>query len=194
MQGECFEIGRSRVGQGLSLGCLLSSVAIAIALFFAPAATTAPGDLDAAFGGTGRSRQGFGVADDARLNDMVVQADGRIVAIGESNLDMVAVRLMPDGSPDSSFGENGVVSIPFGAPSAANAVALQEDGKIVLAGEMDGQRPEFAAARLNSNGTLDTSFSEQQPNSTPAGRIVTALGPESWATGWRSRRTAKSSS
>ncbi|WP_405747162.1 delta-60 repeat domain-containing protein [Streptomyces sp. NBC_01525] len=66
---------------------------------------------------------------------------------------------MTAGDLDPSFGTGGKVSIDFGAISIANAVALQSDAKLVLAGRVDDvSTGDFGVARLNRNGGLDTTF------------------------------------
>jgi uncharacterized delta-60 repeat protein len=69
-------------------------------------------------------------------------------------------RLNADGSPDSNFGEGGAATVKFSDRSdSAFAVAVQTDGKIVVAGRSSGQsNADFAVARLDANGVLDTTF------------------------------------
>jgi uncharacterized delta-60 repeat protein len=119
------------------------------------------GTLDATFGSNGsvttrirHGAQAFGVA---------VQADGRIVVSGESflsrsNTAFAIARYNADGSLDDSFGGNGKVTTDF-TPGfdGNNAVAIQADGKIVASGGA-GNRPTFAVARYNSDGSLDSTF------------------------------------
>jgi uncharacterized delta-60 repeat protein len=82
---------------------------------------------------------------------------------------MSIVRMNPDGSLDTSFNKTGSVDLPVGYDSGASTVALQPDGKILVGGTAYAnprayQPPydsEFAVARLNSNGTLDTTFASK---------------------------------
>jgi uncharacterized delta-60 repeat protein len=126
---------------------------------------TSAGRLDPTFGGNGvvtvAINGGAGVDSGDAL---VLQRDGRIVIAGSGRdgtygpLTFAAVRLTTNGSLDRSFGQTGIVNVPIGSYSIANAVALQSDGKIVLGGTaLDGHN-EFAAARLNPDGSLDTTF------------------------------------
>lgn len=98
-----------------------------------------------------------------------IQRDGKIVMVGsmrgpDGNEDMYVTRLNRDGSLDTSFGDGGYARVAFDFDSDLNdsaaAVAIQRDGKIVLAGRAstgeDGT--DFAVARLNANGSLDTGF------------------------------------
>lgn len=74
------------------------------------------------------------------------------------------VKLNTDGSMDSTFGTNGYAAVTFTYEKDCEAydMAVQNDGKIVLVGNAEISTPvgydDFAFARLNSNGTLDTSF------------------------------------
>ena len=74
-------------------------------------------------------------------------------------------------SPDPSFGVNGIVTIPFGSShDAAHALALQSDGKVVVAGWTQSQSDrDFAIARLNVNGSLDGGFGS-------GGKVITPIG------------------
>jgi uncharacterized delta-60 repeat protein len=81
-------------------------------------------------------------------------------------------RFLSDGSLDTSFGTSGFINTDFaGGTDVAHSIALQVDGKIVLGGlaVVPGVRIDFALARYNSDGTLDTSF-----NGT--GKVLTNLG------------------
>src|SRR5262245_60820528 len=72
-------------------------------------------------------------------------------------------RLAPAaGALDLTFGSGGKVITDFDTTfERGNAVALQTDGKIIVVGTTDqgGSGTNFAVARYNANGTLDTSFS-----------------------------------
>lgn len=93
--------------------------------------------------------------------EVVLQNDGKIVIVGTENDDTAAsvstskqgilIRLNSDGTIDQSFGGNGKVSTSL---EIARVVALQDDGKIIVA----GGRGDFELARYNSNGSLDTTF------------------------------------
>lgn len=132
---------------------------------FAALRLTANGLPDASFGTNGRSVVFFGGASAAYA--LALQPDGRIVLAGEANLtghpDFGLVRLLADGAPDSSFGGDARVTIPFPADTSdyAQGVAMQPDGKLVVAGrtvQAGGEPVDFAAARLLPDGTLDPSF------------------------------------
>lgn len=93
---------------------------------------------------------------------MAVQPDGKIVLAGQAlgvGFSAAVARLNPDGSLDPSFGTDGKVTVPlrFGG---ATAVAVQPDGKIVLAGSSAslGGQSDFAAVRLTPTGAPDLTF------------------------------------
>jgi len=98
---------------------------------------------------------------------VAVQDDGKLVVAGHLSIpvranDFFVMRYNTDGSLDSSFGLDGIVTIDFGLYDQAMIVAIQSDGKIIVASNsqvLDTLHPNrFAIARLNPDGTLDTSF------------------------------------
>src|SRR2546422_1044751 len=71
--------------------------------------------------------------------------------------------LSSPGTLDPTFGTGGIVSVSLSPSLPAdflNALVIQPDGKLVAAGGVNagGQAGEFAVARFNSQGSLDTSF------------------------------------
>lgn len=122
----------------------------------ARAASTAAGDLDSDFGGFG----GDGVTSTGRLKvtSIAMQPNGKIVAVGwvpapGDTLIPATGRFLADGSLDSTFGDNGLAELSFEGEAAA--VAVQENGRIVVAGTSD---EDFFAARFHTSGVLDASF------------------------------------
>ncbi|HEX7331058.1 MAG TPA: post-COAP-1 domain-containing protein [Pyrinomonadaceae bacterium] len=99
-------------------------------------------------------------------NAVALQSDGKIVAVGQgeaggSSIDFVVVRCNTDGSLDSSFGTGGIVFTNINDQTdAANDLAIQADGKIVVAGTTNNQALNAVPviARYNTDGSLDTSF------------------------------------
>jgi uncharacterized delta-60 repeat protein len=134
---------------------------------------TAAGSLDTAFGSGGQVATHFGNGQ-GFASGVVVQPDGKIVAAGAANmpgggLDFALARYNPDGTPDATFGTGGQVTTDFGGTDSAASLALQADGKIVLAGlSLLGGGQNFAVARYNPNGTLDTTFGA-------GGKVTTAF-------------------
>jgi uncharacterized delta-60 repeat protein len=130
---------------------------------FALARYSPDGSLDTSFGNGGLVTTDFdGRADHG--DTVAVQPDGRIVVGGSAYIgsvpDFAIARYNSDGSLDNSFGIGGLVTTDFsGSDDYGNSVALQADNKIVLAGTADtGGSRDFALARYNSDGSLDTSF------------------------------------
>jgi uncharacterized delta-60 repeat protein len=119
------------------------------------------GTLDTNFGGTGEVTNFKGYA-----RGVAVQPDGKVIVAGwEPRGNFAAIRYNANGSVDTAFGTKGEAIIQFGrSGSYAYNVALQADGKIVLAGEVNG---DVGLARLNTNGSLDTSFGAGGEVSTP---------------------------
>lgn len=125
------------------------------------------GALDPTFGTGGRVRTDFGGRFDEALA-VAVQPDGRIVVAGSSSdatgSDMAVARYNSDGILDTSFEGDGMALVDFGDEASARAVALQPDGKIVLAGGVSHPVgpgccvSDFALARLTNAGALDSSF------------------------------------
>ncbi len=78
-----------------------------------------------------------------------------------TNIDFAVARYNTNGSLDTSFDTDGKLNTPFGSTTdTANAVAIQPDGKIIVAGSTyNGTNDDFALARYNVDGSLDASFS-----------------------------------
>ena len=138
---------------------------------FAVARYNTDGTLDTTFGNGGRVKTDFpGLA--AVASAVVIQSDGKIVVAGGAFPlftfagDFKVVRYNPNGSLDRTFGSGGIVTTIFpGDGSFAFAVALQSDGKIIAAGTDfvdfnpgDMSDTDFALARYNLDGSLDTTF------------------------------------
>ena len=139
-------------------------------------AQAAPGDLDLTFSGDGKqtTNLGFGAS---RAAAIVRQPDGKIVAVGSDRQhgddDFALARYNTDGSLDTSFSGDGKKTTDFGGDDdQATGVALQGDGKIVVVGSAGGccfTPINFALARYNPNGSLDTSFSGDGKQTTDFG-------------------------
>lgn len=123
---------------------------------FAVARYTSTGTLDSSFGGDGIVITDLGGRDDLAAA-VLVQPDGRILVAGGFgdfiSHSFAVVRYNVNGTLDTSFGGDGIVTLLFG--SIALDLALQPDGRIVLVGSQLG---DVAIARLNANGSPDTTF------------------------------------
>jgi uncharacterized delta-60 repeat protein len=122
------------------------------------------GSLDPTFGSGGKViTDATALPDDGF--DVAVTSAGKIVVGGGATFgasDFLVVRYNADGSPDSSFGSGGIVTTDFGGADTAFGIALTSDGKITAAGVMRAAAPgspgDFALARYNADGSLDSSF------------------------------------
>jgi uncharacterized delta-60 repeat protein len=122
------------------------------------------GSLDSSFGNQGVVRTHIGSQGYTDFTCAALQSDGKIVAAGfttaNGKYNFGVARYRSNGMLDPDFSEDGVVVIEFESQSLPYALALQPDGKIIVAGYVeDGIRRDFALARLNADGTLDNSFS-----------------------------------
>ena len=142
----------------IGLGLLLSSlIGFALVQTFAPQSTAlgASGAPDPTFDGNGTVITNMGGGDKA--NAIARQSDGKLIAVGTSSNDFAVARYNTDGLLDTTFTSNGKVITDIGSSTSdrANAVAIQSDGKIIVAGT-SGQ--DFALVRYNTDGSLDTTF------------------------------------
>jgi len=113
------------------------------------------------------------------FNDVAIQPDARIVATGVACGEIGVARFLPDGTPDPSFGQNGTVRTKVsktGGRAEANAITLQRDGKIVVAGAQPGPRSNPAIVRYDTDGTLDPTFHGD-------GTLVSNVPGSAYATG-----------
>jgi uncharacterized delta-60 repeat protein len=123
----------------------------------------ADGSPDLSFG------QGAGVILDERASEnlfaLALQPDGRILVAGSTvdaasgTADAIVYRLNANGAPDAAFGEGGRARIADGGPNAAYALALQTDGKILVAGATTAHDDVDAVVyRLQHEGSRDLGF------------------------------------
>ena len=140
---------------------------------FAVARIKSNGSMDKTFSGDGRKTIAFnlGASLEDQATGVAIQADGSIVLGGlaqvsaTGDFDFAATRLNSVGELDTSFSTDGKKTIPFNMGGSdndvANGIVLQPDGKIVLFGHSlrsDPANTDFAVARLDTEGQLDTSF------------------------------------
>lgn len=137
---------------------------VALASGVVDATSGQPGTLDTGFGMGGKASTHVGVGTNSVANAMALQTDGKLVLVGYCPGALLnafcALRYNPDGTLDPTFGAGGSVRTSVSAVSSqANAIALQADGKIVLAGQCaGGNNDDFCALRYNMDGSLDASF------------------------------------
>jgi uncharacterized delta-60 repeat protein len=147
---------------------------------FAVARLLPDGSYDTTFNLTGRQRIAFDLAVDAddEAYSVAIDASGRILVGGYAenlnaapqNEDFALARLLPNGQLDANFDADGLVTLAFDVGGGggsnddrANAITIQNDGKIVLAGTADVSgtstaNQDFALARVLPNGAPDSSF------------------------------------
>jgi uncharacterized delta-60 repeat protein len=115
------------------------------------------GTLDPTFGSDGGVTTGITVGLDSGASAVATQGDGRILAVGTAEdpylyESAALTRYEQDGALDQTFGNAGRVMVQS---AAIDAVALQDDGKIVTFGAINGR---FVVARYLPDGTLDPAF------------------------------------
>jgi uncharacterized delta-60 repeat protein len=125
------------------------------------------GSLDSSFGTNGL------VDLEGEARSVAIQSDGKIVVAGTARPRIFLARINNDGSPDSAFGSDGTVTTTIGSSlDAADSVAIETDGKIVVGGSTYNKnlsKSKFAVVRYNRNGSLDTSFGT-------TGKVTTSPG------------------
>jgi uncharacterized delta-60 repeat protein len=154
-------------------------------------AHAANGDLDLTFGNSnGIALTGTIGVSNTLLTAPVIQPDGKILLCngivnnGSSGSDFLVVQFNPDGSLDNSFSFDGRATIDFDGGTGneqCSGLGLQSDGKIVVSGFTRGAAPnstDFAIARLNTDGTLDTSFGAGTGKTTVAFDLMGGVGDD----------------
>lgn len=149
--------GRSVSLRGMRTTILIPLVALAVHLH------GQAGLLDNSFSGDGKTT--FNTGGDTKATAVLVQPDGKILVAGSGNgipgngRDFVVARYMPDGTLDAAFGVGGIATKGLTGNDEATCIALQSDGKIVLAGFYTLVTSQYmAVARLNPDGSADTGF------------------------------------
>lgn len=136
------------------------------------------GSIDGGFGSSGIVKTTFTSSYSEMATGVAVQADGKIVVGGTSglggsnvNADFVMVRLTSTGAIDNTFGSSGKVTTNVGtAGDLAQDLALQPDGKIILAGYSSvGSNHDFSMVRYKTNGQRDSTFGVNGIVTTPFG-------------------------
>ena len=128
------------------------------------------GSLDSGFGTGGIVTTDFGSSYDYGFS-VAMQSDGKIVVAGKSHDDFIVVRYNSDGTLDTGFDDDGLVTTSFSSNDIGYSVAIQADGKIVVAGYyVPGDfYYDIAVVRYNSDGSLDIKFNTD-------GKATTAIG------------------
>src|SRR5262249_24752883 len=157
---------------------------LALTLLLTPKFSSAQtsGTLDASFGTSGKATTDFAGGTGAAARTVVVEPDGKILVAGlaafNGAFDFALARYNSNGTIDTSFGTGGKVTTAFDFPGNFDRVftiVQQPDGKVVAVGSTVNLFADFALARFNANGTLDTSFGT-------GGIVTTAFGVSAEAT------------
>lgn len=111
-----------------------------------------PGTLDSSFGDNGSIRT------DSSLRCIAVQTDGKIIVAETLNDGFLISRFNEDGALDNSFDGDGKVITDFSGGGTPRSIAIQNNGKIIVAGTIAGTATNTVIARYHSNGSLDSSF------------------------------------
>lgn len=135
---------------------------------FALARYNPNGSLNRAFGSDGMVTTSFGRIRSAAGDAVAIQRDGRILVAGTADREFALARYDSEGSLDPSFGGDGKVLTNDRGSDEVFGIALQADGKIVVAGRSGYGG--FALARYRSDGSLDRSFGHR-------GTVRTIFGP-----------------
>lgn len=141
-----------------------STIMSIIVILFLPFSSLAQaGSLDLSFDSDGKVTTSFGTGNDLGKS-VALQTDGKILVSGYSNNgsnnDFAVVRYNTNGSLDTTFNADGKVTTSIGTnDDVGNSIAIQLDGKILVAGySYNGSTTNFAIIRYNLNGSLDTTF------------------------------------
>jgi uncharacterized delta-60 repeat protein len=116
----------------------------------------ADGTLDASFGNGGITHYQFSGSPTTSVYDAILDANNNILVTGFENYNEYVLRFASTGSLDNSFGSGGAYlrAGTSKAPYVGEGLALEPDGKIIVAGQGMGA----FVTRLNSNGTVDATF------------------------------------
>jgi uncharacterized delta-60 repeat protein len=136
------------------------------------------GNIDESFGVDGIIHVNLG-GDDS-LNGMAIDDSDRILMTGSAGTSQFeTVRVTADGDLDTSFGDDGQVSTGFPVNSSSSAVAIQDDGQIVVVGSTGESCSmiwnRYALVRYNPDGTLDSSFGSDGTQTTNWGSVGSSL-------------------
>ena len=131
---------------------------------FVVARYNADGSTDSSFSEDGKQTTDFNSWSE-RATSITIQDDGKIVVAGTiEDYEFAIVRYNADGSPDNKFGKDGkqIAHLSDYERNESSSIAIQTDGKILVAGfaEKEGRLSDFALVRFKTNGSLDSSFSD----------------------------------
>lgn len=126
---------------------------VVVATEYALLRFNADGSLDTSFEVSGPPKSIYTV------EALAFDQDDKIIIAGQRDGNFAVARYNPDGSLDTAFGDNGTATADFGGDDFAYALTVDRTGKIAVGGYTTNN-VDFAVARYNADGTLDTSFGE----------------------------------
>jgi len=132
------------------------------------------GSLDTTFGANGTALSSLPSTDEY-VSSVALQADGKMVVVGSQNNSFFAARFLTNGSPDPTYGANGIATTAAALSGHATAVAVQSDSKVTLAGYTirsagSTNDYDFGLSRFLGDAALSA-------ESTPAAAVQEALEP-----------------
>jgi uncharacterized delta-60 repeat protein len=145
-------------GKILLAGSSFSSTLMFVARF------ASNGDIDNSYGLAGYANPASADVPNSIARAVALQADGKALIAGYCDVGANATgfciaRFDANGAIDTTFGSNGIVKSSIGTAYAmATAIAIQNDGRIVVAGSCVVANYDFCLVRLNDDGRIDTSF------------------------------------
>ncbi len=154
---------------------------------FAITRYNANGILDTTFGTGGKVTTDFPENVSAGISDLFLQTDGKILVIGstvsgsgstEGQRQIALVRYNPDGSLDTSFGNNGKFKIVFGIITYLNGAAMQSNGNLLIGGSYVFNRPGCIPTKQTSCSETQEFLLSYKPNTTPDKKFGRRQGKE----------------
>jgi uncharacterized delta-60 repeat protein len=149
---------------------------------FALARYNSDGTLDTSFDIDGKVTTSFGEPTNDYSYSVAIQSDGKILVAGYSDGDFALARYNIDGSLDTSFDGDGKVTTVIAGTESANSIAIQEDGKILLAGilspDVGGDGGDFFLVRygIAPAFTLSSTSESKTVNSLISGYTISSTG------------------
>jgi uncharacterized delta-60 repeat protein len=119
-------------------------------------AASAGGTLDTTYGTAGAARLDLSAGGADAIQDVLLQTDGKVLAVGRTATGFAVVRFTTTGVADTTFGTAGAVTGT--AMSVARGVAVQSDGKVLAVGQSASSSGSMVLTRWSSAGVLDTTF------------------------------------
>ena len=140
---------------------------------FALARFLSNGTIDTSFSNDGKLTTSFGTNFIDEGISMAIQKDNKILVGGNTGPSSISyfglVRYLSNGSLDTAFSNDGLLTTDFGNKAYLRAIAIQSDGKIVASGTVfNGVTYDFGLVRYNKNGSIDNSFDND-------GKIITSI-------------------